>query len=97
MFPCSDTIAKCFAIMKLEGFYPSLFVTRDGVPPPGVPRAFHTPVNGPEMNILSSFVEVGGVSEAANMRVWEWEEKRPEVAREVPWFVCLHSIIFQCN
>ena len=58
MFPCSDTIAKCFAIMKLEGFYPSLFVTRDGVPPPGVPRAFHTPVNGPEMNILSSFVEV---------------------------------------
>ena len=94
MFPCSETIAKCFRAMKADGFLPSLFVTRNGVPPPGVHCAIHTPVNGPEMNTLASFVGVGGDSEAANMRVWEWEEKMPEVAREAPWFVCLNSMIF---
>ena len=76
--------------MKSEGFFPSLFVTRDGVPPPGVPTAIHTPVTGTEMKTLSHFVEKGGCSEAANMRMWEWEEKSPEVAREVPWYVCFN-------
>ena len=96
LFPCSDTIAKCFAVMKLEGFFPTLFVTRDGEPPSGVFRAYHTPVNGPEMATLASFVEVGGDSEAAKMKVWKWEQESPEVARESPrfvWFIFLISTI----
>ena len=90
MFPCSDIIAKCFRAMREEGFIPSLFVTRDGVPPPGVPTAIHTPVNRTEMKTLSYFVEKQGNSVAANMRMWEWEEKRLEVVREAPRLVFLH-------
>ena len=88
MFPLADQIARCFRLMKENGFIPSLFVTREGTPPPGVPRAIHTPIMPREMSTISDFVQNGGVPDKVNMMVWDWEReageslKTPEVVRE---------------
>ena len=85
MFPLSDQIARCFRAMKDSGFLPSLFVTRTGIPPPGVHRAIHTPIMGREMATLCDFVEKGGDTEEVNMVEWDWERESgvtPEVSRE---------------
>ena len=84
MFPMSDQIARCFVVMKDQGFIPTLFVTRPGVPPPGVEKAIYSPVTAPQMDILRDFVKMGGDEKAAGMKIWEWEQKTPEVAREAP-------------
>ena len=82
MFPMHDVIQRCFRVMKDEGFFPTLFVTRSGVPPPGVAKAIYTPVTAPQMGVLVDFVEKGGDGEEAGLKVWDWEEKTPEVMRE---------------
>ena len=68
--------------MKDSGFLPSLFVTRTGIPPPGVHRAIHTPIMGREMATLCDFVEKGGDTEEVNMVEWDWEREADEVSRE---------------
>ena len=82
MFPLADQIARCFKVMKDNGFFPTLFVTREGVPPAGVPRAIHTPIMAREMGTLAQFVNVGGDKEKANMVEWDWERDAIEIARE---------------
>ena len=82
MFPLSDQIARCFRVMKENGFFPSLFVTREGIPPPGVPRAIHTPIMDREMSTIRDFVQKGGVPDKVNMMVWDWEREAGEEAGE---------------